>query len=230
MRAFAARGPALVRRNQSGPALVQHCCSSSLVCSCPKPHDERDSLTDRSAEELPVRVAFSVAARVGRRAPRSSGGVGDGLPSDLDCTPPRFRADSAPMRSTETNRVHHIASRTTLVEPRAGRAHPSLSSPAGMLSRAGIACWLGGLWLIASCQSGDVGKEAGKAGSPNPPAAGGAASTTAAAPKAATPPPSKPQLPAPADVAAPPATAEKSASGLASVVLQAATGSEKPTR
>jgi len=47
-------------------------------------------------------------------------------------------------------------------------------------------------------------------------------------PAAAKPAPDPSQIPAPADVAAPPADAEKTASGLASKVLQKGTGSEKP--
>ena len=43
------------------------------------------------------------------------------------------------------------------------------------------------------------------------------------------PTPEKPQIPAPADVAAPPADATKTASGLASKVLQAGTGTDRPT-
>jgi FKBP-type peptidyl-prolyl cis-trans isomerase len=124
------------------------------------------------------------------------------------------------MRSTETIRIHPEAPRATQVEPSAGRAF--------LIRRAAVAGWLGGVLLIASCQSGEVGKEPAKASSASSAAAGGAPSSAPAKPSP-TPPPSKPQLPAPADVAAPPATAERSASGLASVVLQAGTGSEKPT-
>ncbi len=50
-----------------------------------------------------------------------------------------------------------------------------------------------------------------------------------AAPTATNMPPEKPQIPAPADVAAPPADAKKEASGLASKVLQPGTGTDKPT-
>ncbi len=60
------------------------------------------------------------------------------------------------------------------------------------------------------------------------------AKTTAEAPATTSPtmpppPAEKPQIPAPADVAAPPADAEKTASGLASKVLQKGTGADKPT-
>jgi peptidylprolyl isomerase len=51
----------------------------------------------------------------------------------------------------------------------------------------------------------------------------------AAEKKAELPPPDPNDIPAPADVAAPPADAEKTASGLASKVLQKGTGTEKPT-
>jgi peptidylprolyl isomerase len=50
----------------------------------------------------------------------------------------------------------------------------------------------------------------------------------APAPAKPVQPPEPPQIPAPADVAAAPADAEKSASGLASKVLQKGTGVEKP--
>ena len=63
-------------------------------------------------------------------------------------------------------------------------------------------------------------QEAAKAPPPPPPPP----------PPAAKPPvpPEQPQIPAPADVAAAPADAEKSATGLASKVLQKGTGTEKP--
>lgn len=55
-----------------------------------------------------------------------------------------------------------------------------------------------------------------------------APSATATTTATASPAPRKDQIPAPENVAAPPADAEKSASGLASIVLQAGTGQEKP--
>ena len=63
-------------------------------------------------------------------------------------------------------------------------------------------------------------QEAAKAPPPPPPPP----------PPAAKPPvpPEQPQIPAPADVAAAPADAEKSATGLASKVLQKGTGTQKP--
>lgn len=54
-------------------------------------------------------------------------------------------------------------------------------------------------------------------------------STTTTSVAAPSPTPEKPQIPAPADVAAPPADATKTASGLASKVLQPGTGTERPT-
>jgi FKBP-type peptidyl-prolyl cis-trans isomerase len=89
-----------------------------------------------------------------------------------------------------------------------------------------LAALLGGAWLLSSCESGEVGK------------ASAAAKPSAAEVKPASAPPKvvsaaplaeKPQLPAPADVAAPPANAERTASGLASVVLTPGTGKDKPT-
>lgn len=55
-----------------------------------------------------------------------------------------------------------------------------------------------------------------------------AAPPPAAASAPATPPPAPADIPAPADVAAPPADAEKTASGLASKLLQAGTSEQKP--
>lgn len=57
-----------------------------------------------------------------------------------------------------------------------------------------------------------------------------AASAATAAVTSAAPKPEKPQIPAPEDVAAPPANAEVTSSGLASVVLQPGTGTAKPTQ
>jgi FKBP-type peptidyl-prolyl cis-trans isomerase len=85
---------------------------------------------------------------------------------------------------------------------------------------------LGGAWLMSSCQSGEVEK-AGSA--PKPSTA--EVKPASAPPKMVTAAPvaEKPQLPAPADVASPPANAERTPSGLASVVLTPGTGKEKPT-
>jgi peptidylprolyl isomerase len=55
------------------------------------------------------------------------------------------------------------------------------------------------------------------------------ASATATADKKTADKPKKKQLPPPKDVAAPPANAEKTSSGLASIVLEPGTGTEKPT-
>jgi peptidylprolyl isomerase len=85
---------------------------------------------------------------------------------------------------------------------------------------------LGALLLALGCESGEVDKGASK------PSAEVKAVTAAPKPAAAAPKPAPAanaqQVPAPSDVAAPPATAERSATGLASVVLQAGTGKEKP--
>jgi len=89
-------------------------------------------------------------------------------------------------------------------------------------------------WLLAacvcgalSCQSGEVKKEpAASTAAPAP------VKPAADPPAAASKPPPAPEpagLPAPADVAAPPEAATKTASGLASTVLQAGTGKEHPT-
>ena len=78
--------------------------------------------------------------------------------------------------------------------------------------------------VLPSCESGEV-----KSAAPTP-AASPAKPAPAQKPPQTQPAsaPSKPQLPAPADVAAPPANAERTPSGLASVVLQAGSGGEKP--
>jgi FKBP-type peptidyl-prolyl cis-trans isomerase len=98
----------------------------------------------------------------------------------------------------------------------------------GVPTRASLtfAALLGSAWLLPSCESGDVGKATTAT---TPPAA--EAKPASAPPKTVTaaPTPERPQLPAPADVAAPPATAERTPSGLASVVLTPGTGKEKPT-
>jgi len=84
------------------------------------------------------------------------------------------------------------------------------------------ACVSGGL----SCQSGEIKKEPASTAAPAP------VKPAAAPPATASKPPPAPEpagLPAPADVAAPPEAATKTASGLASTVLQAGTGKEHPT-
>jgi peptidylprolyl isomerase len=94
--------------------------------------------------------------------------------------------------------------------------------------RAAVAASLLGALLAASCQSGEV-KKRSNANQPSS-TEGKAAAANKPAEKAAQPaPPSPGSLPAPADVAAPPANAERTPSGLASVVLQPGTGTEKPT-
>lgn len=80
--------------------------------------------------------------------------------------------------------------------------------------------------LASSCESGEVATSSTATKPSTPPEKPAATEKTATASPAAA---GKPQLPAPADVAAPPATAERTPSGLASVVLQAGQGSEKPT-
>lgn len=55
------------------------------------------------------------------------------------------------------------------------------------------------------------------------------ASTTTTTSPSMPPMPEKPQIPAPPDVSAPPADAQKTASGLASKVIQPGTGTEHPT-
>jgi len=87
---------------------------------------------------------------------------------------------------------------------------------------------LGALLLALGCESGEVAASKPSAEvKPSP-----ATPTPAAAPPkagaAANPQQMPGQIPAPSDVAAPPATAQRSATGLASVVLQAGTGTETP--
>jgi FKBP-type peptidyl-prolyl cis-trans isomerase len=103
-------------------------------------------------------------------------------------------------------------------------------------STLGIVRWRGPVssvsaWLLAACVSGALGcqsgevektKAAASTATPEPP-------PKPALPPKPAPPPEPAGLPAPADVAAPPETATKTASGLASVVLQPGTGKEHPT-
>ena len=92
-------------------------------------------------------------------------------------------------------------------------------------TRTALRAALGATTLVGAfaCQSGDAPKASTTTAAATP-----AKPAISAAP--ATPPANEPPgLPAPADVAAPPAEAERTASGLASVVLQKGTGSEKPT-
>jgi len=88
-----------------------------------------------------------------------------------------------------------------------------------------VCCLLG----VSACQSGDVGKNTssntGAAGTAAQPGAAVAPATPAVKPP---PPPLPGALPAPEDVAAPPATATKTPSGLAYVVLQPGTGTDHP--
>ena len=96
------------------------------------------------------------------------------------------------------------------------------SNPASVAAWLLAACVSGAL----SCQSGEIKKEpAASTAAPAP------VKPAAAPPTAASKPPPAPEpagLPAPADVAAPPEAATKTASGLASTVLQAGTGKEHP--
>jgi FKBP-type peptidyl-prolyl cis-trans isomerase len=98
----------------------------------------------------------------------------------------------------------------------------------GRPHRAAVAASLIGALLAASCQSGEVEKTS-NANKPSSTESKPAAADKPAEKAAQPAPPSQPQLPAPADVAAPPANAEKTPSGLATVVLQPGSGSEKPT-
>jgi len=103
---------------------------------------------------------------------------------------------------------------------------PRLTANAALLAAALFAAApLATAVLAIGCESGEVNKTTTK------PAAQATAEVKPAAspPKPPAPAPSRPELPAPADVAAPPANAERTASGLASVVLQPGTGAEKPT-
>ncbi|MEY4549277.1 MAG: hypothetical protein RL685_5472 [Pseudomonadota bacterium] len=90
---------------------------------------------------------------------------------------------------------------------------------------------LGALCLLAAaCQSGEVGSTSATTSAAAPAKPANAAAPTnapAAAPKPAAAEPAG--LPAPADVAAAPANAVKTASGLASVVLQPGTGKDHPS-
>ncbi|MEO8179631.1 MAG: FKBP-type peptidyl-prolyl cis-trans isomerase [Deltaproteobacteria bacterium] len=100
-------------------------------------------------------------------------------------------------------------------------ASRSACPPPRFTARVAALCLLG----LSACQSGEVGKSAASsAGAPAAPAKPAANAPVAAA-KA---PPLPGALPAPEDVAAPPATATKTPSGLAYVVLQPGTGPDHP--
>jgi FKBP-type peptidyl-prolyl cis-trans isomerase len=95
--------------------------------------------------------------------------------------------------------------------------------PARFTGRVTALCLLG----MSACQSGEVSKSSASS-APAPAAA--PAKPAQNAPVAAAKPPLPPgALPAPDDVAAPPATATKTPSGLAYVVLQPGTGTDHPT-
>jgi FKBP-type peptidyl-prolyl cis-trans isomerase len=84
------------------------------------------------------------------------------------------------------------------------------------------------LSAVLACQSGEVKKSEAAASAPA--ATAKPATPTATAPAAtAAPPPIPGALPAPADVAAPPANSERTSTGLASVVLTPGSGGDKPT-
>jgi FKBP-type peptidyl-prolyl cis-trans isomerase len=85
--------------------------------------------------------------------------------------------------------------------------------------------------MTCSCQSGEVSKGSSSSTTTSDKSAANAPTgANPATPPSPSPAAAKPAgLPPPADVAAPPANAERTASGLASVVLQAGTGAEKPT-
>ncbi len=107
-----------------------------------------------------------------------------------------------------------------IARPRpASRASFSL---AAMLVLAGAALGYG-------CQSGEVEKTRTEIKTNPSDKAAAKPVEGAALAQAPNTPPEPVGLPAPADVAAPPATAARTPSGLASVVLQPGTGSEKPT-
>ncbi|HEU4580812.1 MAG TPA: FKBP-type peptidyl-prolyl cis-trans isomerase [Polyangiaceae bacterium] len=98
----------------------------------------------------------------------------------------------------------------------------SLHLSAGLLA---ACCLLGAV----ACQSGEMGKSGSSSSSAGGSGTSHSASATPPASPAAKPlPPLPGALPAPEDVAAPPATASKTPSGLAYVVLQPGTGSDHP--
>lgn len=90
------------------------------------------------------------------------------------------------------------------------------------LLRLSTLCACAALTMAPGCKKKPASKDKTEA------SASTAASTTAPAASEA-PKSGKPQIPPPADVAAPPANAEVSSTGLASIVLQPGTGTAKPT-
>jgi FKBP-type peptidyl-prolyl cis-trans isomerase len=83
------------------------------------------------------------------------------------------------------------------------------------------------LAALVACKSGDVENKGTSAAGTGQAAKPASATPAAATPQVVAPDPKA--LPAPADVAAPPANAEHTASGLASLVLQPGTGKDHPT-
>src|SRR6478609_6686805 len=73
-------------------------------------------------------------------------------------------------------------------------------------------------FLLGACEKKESAPPPAPAAAPAPPP-----------PPPGPPPPAPGDIPAPADVKAPPADAEKTASGLQSKVLQPGTGKDKPT-
>jgi peptidylprolyl isomerase len=85
--------------------------------------------------------------------------------------------------------------------------------------------------VLSGCKSNEAAPEARAESEKSPSAAASAegAQNSAKPPASADKPQGPEPLPAPADVAAPPANAEKTSTGLASVVLKPGSGEEKPT-
>ena len=117
------------------------------------------------------------------------------------------------------------------VPPAAGSARSAAGTQRAWPPPQRVARWLSALCLlgVGACQAGEVGKSSTSSSSAGAGATAKPAQNVAAVPaKPAPPPPLPGALPAPADVAAPPASATKTPSGLAYVVLQPGSGKDHP--
>ncbi len=114
----------------------------------------------------------------------------------------------------------------TSFEASSSTAVPAIETRRAPASKAALAALLAASAWLCSCQAGEVEKTAPSASSTGAKEKASEAAAQAQKPTAA---PEPSGLPAPADVAAPPANAERTPSGLASVVLQAGSGTERPT-
>ena len=114
----------------------------------------------------------------------------------------------------------------TSFEASSSRAVPANATRRAFSSQSALAALFAAATWLCSCQAGEVEKPASSTSSTDAKEKASEAAKQTPKPAAA---PEPTGLPAPADVAAPPPNAERTPSGLASVVLQAGSGKERPT-